>query len=173
MRRFFLALGVRVEVVARPLPDVIQPPQGPAEGVIRDALVGEEFEGFLEQRHRPTRRRVAEILGRDGEEGFEQVLLVLIQHRVPPPARLVRQRGGVVPLQVGLDPVVDALPGDAEHPGDIGGWAAKVELQDGEGPPKEAGILGVGELTAEALPLPGGQFEAAHALLLLRCRRGS
>jgi hypothetical protein len=173
MRRFFLALGVRVEVGARPLPDVIQAPQCPAHGVLRHALVGEEREYLLEQGHRPTGRRVAEILGRDGEEGFEQVLSVLVQQRVAAPACFVRQGGGVAGLQVRLDPVVDALPGDAEHPGDVGGGAAKVELQDRKRPPVPAGIGGVRELTAEALALPGGQVEPAHALLLLFCRSSS
>jgi hypothetical protein len=154
MRRFFLALRVRVEVVARPLPDVIQAAQGSADGVIGHALVGEGFDHLPEQRHHPARRRVAQILGRDGEEGFEQVLLVFVQQRVPAPAGLVRQGGGVAGPRVRLDPEVDALPGDAEHPGDVSGRAAEVELQDREGPPIEAGIGGVRELTAEALSLP-------------------
>jgi hypothetical protein len=173
MRRFFLALGVRVEVVARPLPDVIQAPQRPAHGVLGHALVGEEREHLLEQGHRPTGRRVAEVLGRDGEKGFEQVRLVLVQQRVPAPPCFVRQRGGVAGLHVRLDPVVDALPGDAEHPGDVSGGPAKVELQDRQGPPVQAGIGGVRELTAEALALPSRQVEPAHALLLLLCRSGS
>jgi hypothetical protein len=69
-------------------------------------------------------------------------------------------------LGVGLDPVVDALPGHPEHAGDISGGAALVELQDGQGAPQQAGIQGLLELTPQAVALPGGQVEAAHALLL-------
>jgi hypothetical protein len=59
-------------------------------------------------------------------------------------------------LRVESDPVVDALPGDAEHAGDVGGGATMVELQDGERPPEQAGIVGLRELTPKAPPLPGG-----------------
>jgi hypothetical protein len=34
MRRFFLTLGVRLQVVPRPLPHVIEPVQCPAQGVV-------------------------------------------------------------------------------------------------------------------------------------------
>jgi hypothetical protein len=173
MRRFFLALGVRVEVVARPLPDVIQAAQRPADGVGRHALLGEELKHLAEQRHRPAGRRVAEVLGREGEQGVEQVLLVLVQQRVAAPAGFVGQRGGGAVREVSRDPVVDTLPGNAEHAGDVGGGAAEVELQDGERPAIEADVGGVRELTTEALPLPGGQVEPAHVLLLRHCRSGS
>ena len=71
-------------------------------------------------------------------------------------------------LGVSLDPVVDTLPGDSEHAGDVGGGATVVELQDGKGTPKQAGIPGLRELTPEAPPLPGSQVEPAHGLLLHR-----
>src|SRR5512135_64529 len=60
---------------------------------------------------------------------------------------------------------IDTLSGDSEHAGDVGGRATMVELQDGEGPPEEAGIPGLSELTPEAPPLPGSQVESAHGLL--------
>jgi hypothetical protein len=71
-----------------------------------------------------------------------------------------------VVLAVGPDPAIDALPGYTEHASDVGGGATVVELEDGEGPPEEAGIPGLGELTAEPPPLPRSQFEPAHELLL-------
>src|SRR5262245_11208895 len=40
IRRFFLALGVRVEDIAAPLPGVAQAVQFPAEGVARERLAG-------------------------------------------------------------------------------------------------------------------------------------
>ena len=62
MRRFFLALRVRIQVVARPLPYVIQPIQRPAKSVVGYPLLRGDLQDLLEQRHRPTHVRVAEIL---------------------------------------------------------------------------------------------------------------
>jgi hypothetical protein len=168
MRRFFRALRVRDQVVAGPLPDVVQPVQGPAKGVFGHPLLRGDLQDLAEQGHRPTDVRVAEVLGRDGEEGLQQMLLVLIQQGMTPPASLVLEGRRVVALEVSPDPVIDTLSGDSEHAGDVGGRATVVELQDGEGPPEEAGIPGLRELTSEAPPLPGGQVESAHGLLLDR-----
>ena len=94
------------------------------------------------------------------------MLLVFVQQRVASSAALVLQRRGVVVLGIDVDPVVDTLSSHAQHTGDVGGGTAVVVLKDGQGAPKEAGIPGLRELTPEALPLPGGQVEPAHALLL-------
>jgi hypothetical protein len=168
MRRFFLALGVRVEVVTRPLPDVAQPAQGPAKGVFGHPLLRGDLQGLAEQRHRPTRVRIAEVLGRGSEEGHQRVLLVLIQQARAPPACLVLEGCGIAVLAVSPDPVIDALAGHSEHASDIGGRATVVELQHGECTPVEAGISGLHELTTEAPPLPGSELESAHGLLLDR-----
>src|SRR5947209_2689817 len=64
MRRFLLALGVRLQDVTRPLPDVLQPAQGAAEGVIRQPPAGADLQGLLEQGHRPAGVRVAQVLRR-------------------------------------------------------------------------------------------------------------
>jgi hypothetical protein len=79
MRRFFLALRVRVQVVAGPLPHVVQPVQRPAQRVPGDPLLRGDLQDLLEQRHCPVHVRVAEVLGRAGEEGLQQVLVVLVQ----------------------------------------------------------------------------------------------
>jgi hypothetical protein len=168
MRRFFLSLRVRVQIVARPLPYVVQPAQGPAQGVIGHPLLRGDLQDLAEQRHRPAYVRGAEVLGRDGEEGLQQVLLVLVQQRVTPSASLVLERRGVAVLEVSPDPIIDTLSGHTEHAGDVGGGATMVELQDGEGTPEEADIPGRRELTPEAPPLPGSQIESAHGLLLDR-----
>jgi hypothetical protein len=131
-------------------------------------LLRGDLQDLAEQRHRPAYVRGAEVLGRDGEEGLQPVLLVLVQQRVTPPACLVLEGRGVAVLEVSLDPIIDTLSGHTEHAGDVGGGATMVELQDGEGTPEEAGISGLGELTPEAPPLPGGQVESAHGLLLDR-----
>jgi hypothetical protein len=110
--------------------------------------------------------REAELLGGEPEEGFEQVLVILVQQRVAAAAGLIRQRRRVEGPGVKLDPVVDALPGHAEHAGDVRRRAPAVELQDRQGAAEEAGVRGLGELAAEVLPLLGSQVEAAHGLLL-------
>ena len=89
MRRFFLALGVRGQVVARPLPHVVQTPQDPAKGVIGYPLLRGGLQDFAEQRHCPTHMRGAEVLGRNGEEGLQKMLLVFVQQRVTSPASIV------------------------------------------------------------------------------------
>ena len=166
MRRFFLAQRIGVQVVARPLPDVIEPAQGPAQGILRDRLLGGDLQGLLEQRHRPTGVREAQVLGGAGEQGLQQMLLVFVQQRMTPSTSLVRQRGRVAGLLVSLHPVVNTLPGHAEHTGEVGGRAALVVLQDGQGAPKEASVASLRELTPQAPPLPESQVELAHGLLL-------
>jgi hypothetical protein len=167
MRRFFPPqLRVGLQVVARPLPHVIQPVQRAAEGVLGYQLPRGDLQGLPEQGHGPVGVRVAEVLRGTGQETRQEVLLVLVQQGVPPPAALVVQRLGVERLGVQVDPVVDALAGHAEHPGDGGDRASLVELQDGEGAPQDAGIQGSNELAAKPLPLPRSQLKLAHTLLL-------
>jgi hypothetical protein len=72
--------------------------------------------------------REAKVLGRDAEESFEQMLVILIQQRAASSAGLLRQGGWVERLRVQFDPVVDALPGHAEHAGDVSRRASAVEL---------------------------------------------
>jgi hypothetical protein len=130
--------------------------QLPAKGRLRDSQVRGDLQGLLEQGQSPGRVRVAVILGGAGEEGLQQVRLVFIQQEVTPPAGSVLKGCGIVVLSVGLDPVVDGLPGDAEHAGDIGSGATMVEFQDGQRLAVQAGIPGLRELTPETSPLPGG-----------------
>src|SRR5262245_24515710 len=49
IRRFFLKQGVGLQVVARALPGVVQPPQRPPQGVLRQPPPGGAVEGVLEQ----------------------------------------------------------------------------------------------------------------------------
>jgi hypothetical protein len=112
--------------------------------------------------------REAKILGRDAEEGFEQMLVILIEQRAASSAGLLRQGGRVERLRVQFDPVVDALPGHAEHAGDVSRRASAVELQDGQGSAEQARVRSLSELAAEPLSLPGSQVKAAHGLLLGR-----
>jgi hypothetical protein len=94
------------------------------------------------------------------------VLLVFVQRRVPSPPWLVLERCRVMVLGVRFDPVVNALPGYAEHAGPIGDRTSVVELQHGKSAPQETGIQGFRELTPETLSLPRSEIKPAHVLLL-------
>lgn len=165
MRRFFLALRVRVQVVARSLAHVIQPMQRPAQRAFGHLLPGGDGPGRAEQGHRPVRGGEAEVLGRAVQEDLQQVLVVLVPERGAAPAGFVGPRAGIEPLGVDLDPVVHALARHTEHTCDVGG-AAVVELQDGQGASEKAGIPRVRELAPQALSLPRGQVKPAHGLVL-------
>jgi hypothetical protein len=117
MRLFFLALRVRIQVVARPLPHVIEPAQRPPQGVLGRPLLGGYFQDLQEQGDGPAHMWVAQFLGGQGQEGSQQVLVVLVQHRGAPAARFVVEGLGVTTLGVGVDPVVHTLARDGEHTG--------------------------------------------------------
>jgi hypothetical protein len=142
--------------------------QRAAEGVLGHRLPRGDLQGLLEQGYGPVGVRIADVLRGASQETRQEVFLILVQQGVPPPAVLVAQRLGVERLGVQVDPVVDALAGHAEHPGDGGGRASLVELQDGEGAPQDASIQGFNELAAKPLPLPRSQLQLAHTLLLGR-----
>jgi hypothetical protein len=86
-------------------------------------------------------------LGRVPEQGPEQDLLVIAPPRRPARPVVVGQGEGVSRAGVGLDPVVDTLPGHAEQPSDVGRRAALVEFQDSQRPAVESGVRGLRELT--------------------------
>jgi len=90
MRLFFPPqLGVGYQVVARPLPHVVEPAQGAAHSIIGDAQAGGGVEGVGQHGHRPAGVRVAQGLRRAGQQGLEQALLALAQQAVPAPAAFV------------------------------------------------------------------------------------
>jgi hypothetical protein len=62
---------------------------------------------------------------------------------------------------------MDALPGHAEHGGDVGSRPPSVEFQDGQGPPVRAGVGCSLELLMETTALPVLEFQAAHLDYLL------
>jgi hypothetical protein len=86
--------------------------------------------------------RVAELPGWDGEDRLQELLPLFVQQPMTALPPLIFERRRIAVLRVGPDPVVDALPGHAEHAGDVGGGATMLELQDGKGPPIQAGIAG-------------------------------
>jgi hypothetical protein len=166
MRRFFLALRVRLQVVPRSLPDVIQLVQRATQRVVGNLAPRGDFQDFLEQGDRPAHVRAAQVLRREGQEGLQQMLVVLVQCTMTSRPLPVSQRLGVMALGVGPDPVVDTLPRHTEHTGDVSGGAALIELQNGQGTPQQAGVQGFLELAPQAASLPGGEIESAHVLLL-------
>src|SRR5262245_2055010 len=68
-RRFFLALGVGVQHVAGPLPDVIQLVQEPADRGRGRALAAPAREVFLQQRDGPRHGLVTEAIRRLRQAG--------------------------------------------------------------------------------------------------------
>src|SRR3954469_1761144 len=71
MRRFFVALGVGVEHVARPLPDIPQVVHLSADGRLGQALRAPAFQVLAQQRDGPGDRLVAEVLRPPLEAGSE------------------------------------------------------------------------------------------------------
>jgi hypothetical protein len=157
MRRFFVALGVRVEHVTRPLPDVPQLVHLPADRRLGEALLTPALQVLAQQRDGPFDRLVAELLRAPPEGGGEGRLEFLGPQAGVIPAALVGQGGRVSFLLIPRDPVVDAQAAGAEQAGDLGDRAPGGGLQDGEGPPEEAGIRGGAELLLKSAALGVGQ----------------
>jgi hypothetical protein len=61
--------------------------------------------------------RVAEFLGRARQEGLQESFVIFTEQPRASAIGSVLERLRVVGLRVGGDPVVDALPGHAEHVG--------------------------------------------------------
>jgi hypothetical protein len=90
--------------------------------------------------------RKAKILGRNAEEGFQQMLVILVQQRAASSAGLLFQGRRFERLRVQFDPVVDALPGHAQHTGDVSRRASAVELQDCQGSAEQSSVRRLNEL---------------------------
>jgi hypothetical protein len=157
MRRFFLALGVRVEDVTRPLPGISQVVQLPANRRLRKAFLPPALQVLAQQRDGPFDRLVAEVLRAPLEAGDEGRLEVLgPQAGVIAPA-LIDQGRRVSCLLIALDPVVDAHTAGAEHAGDFGNGAPASGFQDGQGAAEEARIGGIAQLPFQSAALGVGQ----------------
>ncbi len=157
MRRFFVALGVRVEHVPRPLPDVPQVVHLPPHRRLGEALLAPALQVFAQQRDGPFDRLVAELLRPPLEGGDEGRLEFLgPQGGVVAPA-LVGQGGRVSRLLVPGDPVVDAHAARAQQAGDLGDGAPGGGLQDGEGAAEKAGVRGGAQLLLKSAALGVGQ----------------
>ena len=129
--------------------------QRPAEGVVGRAPAGVAVQLLAQQRHRPAGGRVAQVLRRVGQQQPQPPLVTRRQQRRPPLPAGVGQGGRVEFVGVGGDPVVDALPGHAEHVGDVGYRPPAVVLQDGQRAAVEAHVVGLVELPPQAAALSG------------------
>jgi hypothetical protein len=146
MRRFFLALGVRCQHVARSLPDIPEAVEPPADGLIRGPYARVPLQLPLQQRDRPRGVRVAELLGRARQQRPQGGFGLLEQLRGAAAVKAVGQGRRVGLAGEGGGPVVDALAGHPEHRGDVGGRAPAVEFQHGESPSIGPGVVGRLEL---------------------------
>lgn len=110
--------------------------------------------------------RIAEILRGSAHQRRQEPFGPLDQDgRAPAPVPIAEHRGVRFPEE-GRGPVVDALPGDTEHVGDLGGGATAVEFQHGQGPPVGASVSRLIELLTELTSVPGLELEPAHLGLL-------
>jgi hypothetical protein len=110
---------------------------------------------------------VAEVLGRLVNQRRQESFGLLGYHRRASAAVLIAEHRRVRIADKGRCPIVDALPGHAEHGGDLGCGPASVEFQDGQGPPVRAGVGRGLELLTEPTALPVREFQPAHLGLLL------
>lgn len=165
MRRFFLALGVRVEDVTRPLPDVPQVVQLPANRRLRDTFLAPAPQVLAQQRDGPFDRLVAEVLRAPLEAGDEGRLEFLRPHAgVIAPALIDQGRRVSCPL-IARDPMIDTHATGAERAGDLGNGAPRSGFQDGQGTAEEARIGGIAQLLFQSAALGVGQSETAHGNL--------
>ena len=74
MRRFLVALGVRVQDVSRPLPDVPEPGQHAPDGVVGRERARAPLQLLLKQRRGPVGVRIPEFLRRLFHQGSEEPL---------------------------------------------------------------------------------------------------
>jgi len=106
--------------------------------------------------------RIAEILRGPAHQRRQEPFGLPGQDGRAPATVQVAEHGRVRFAGEGRGPVVNALPGHAEHLGDLGGGATTVEFQHGQGPPVGAGVGGPIELPAELASFPIFQLEPAH-----------
>ncbi len=162
MRRFFLALRVGRQDVARPLPGVLQLMELTADRSLGDALVLPVLQVLLEQGHGPLHRLITEVRRPPPQGGGEGRLEVLGPQRGTVAPALVGQCGWVARLAIAVDPVVDANPAGAQEPGDVGNGPPGSRFQDRPGAAKQARIRGASELLFEPMLLGGGDSEVTH-----------
>jgi hypothetical protein len=159
MRLFFPPqFGVRLQGIARPLPGEVHLVQLAANRIVRGPQARAVLDLLLKQRHRPGGVRVAKILRRTVQQTAQQALDALAQQRRPPRPLRIGQGGRVEGCGIGSNPVGDALATHAEHPGNVGGGAATVELQDRQGAAVQPGVTGLGQLPLQTPALVTGQL---------------
>jgi len=158
MRLFFPPqLRVRIEDVARPLPGVLETVQFAAEGVLGEVQPSPLGQMRFQQGDSPLGGKVATILGRLLQQVQELAAALVIQPTGTSAAVQVGQGGGVVPLSVGVDPVIDNTRRHTQASGDLGDGLTAGDLKNSQGAAIHTGIVGGAQLPFQAPPLPGGQ----------------
>lgn len=110
--------------------------------------------------------RIAKILRGLDHQRWQESFSPLGQDRRAPASLAVVEHRWVRLAEEGRGPVVDALPGHAEHVGDLGGRPTTVEFQHGEDPPVDASVVRLIELLTESTSLPVLELEPVHLGLL-------
>jgi hypothetical protein len=131
--------------------------QPAADGILGQALAALLGHELPQQRHRPVHGLIAPGAGRLPQRLPEQGLQVSRPGPGPAAARLVQQGPGVVGGPAGVQPVVHAAAADAEDLRHLGGGAAGVDFEDGQGPAVDRGVARREQLLVQPLSLPGSQ----------------
>ena len=156
MARFFLALGVRFEHVARPLPHVTQLRQLTAHTGGGQGFPGRRREVLAEQLAGPLDGLVAELVGRSGQGLTQEGLQLLRPDRRAVAAAVFQERSRLPVATVAGQPLVDADPADPQEGGDLGDAPPLRHFQHGERAAEDRRVAAGGQLSFELQALTGG-----------------
>jgi len=162
MRAFFVALGVRLQGVAGPLPREAQLAQPAADGPLGRGAAAVPGQVLVQQPDGPLDRRVAQRVGPAGQRLTQGGLPVLGPDGGVIPAPAVAQAAGGPLGLVAAQPVVDAHPAGAQQAGDLGDGPAGGHLQEGQRAAEEESVSGRPQLLLQGSPLAFGQSQPAH-----------
>jgi hypothetical protein len=109
------------------------------------------------------RSGVAQSLRRLAHELAEQIPIGLRQQGGSAGSVTVPEGVGVMALGVGPDPVTDDPRGDPQATGNRGDRLTPSDFEDGQRAAVHAGVVGGTELLLQTPPLPGSQYQGAHA----------
>jgi len=150
--------------VTRSFPDIAQGVVLPSQR--RVGQVGQSPKGQmgLEQRYRPSRGLIAEVIRRLVQVPLRMARAVLVPLRGPAGALVGGQGTENGMVRVPADPPVNRATTDAENGGYIGDRVPTVELEQGERATVGAEIVGGAKQSPELEPLLGCQMKGHDGL---------
>ena len=157
-------VSVGLQDVSRPLPDVAQLMQLPAHGPIRPRAAVPPGQVLLEQLDGPFRIAIAPISrwSFQGRAQHGEEIVVPGGDMTMPPG--IAEGAGRGCEEVAIEPVVDRLSRDAQLGSDGSDREPLIELQEGQGPTKDVGVVGGVASPSQAIPLLGCEVEVHRTL---------